>query len=164
MERRRLGRTGHESSVAVLGGAACWAATVEEAGEWLRLALDHGVNHLDIAPQYGAAESVVGPHLAAVRDGVASMAADAARWLSRRELLARTVTIKVRYSDFTTITRSHTAPPTRDEAALVARALGLLDKTEAGRRPIRLLGVSVHNLCGQADGADAGRLPFDGML
>ena len=68
MERRRLGRTGHESSVAVLGGAACWAATVEEAGEWLQLALDHGVNHLDIAPQYGAAESVVGPHLAAHRD------------------------------------------------------------------------------------------------
>jgi aryl-alcohol dehydrogenase-like predicted oxidoreductase len=70
VERRRLGRTGHESSVAVLGGAACWAATVEEAGEWLRLALSHGVNHLDIAPQYGAAESVVGPHLAAVRDAI----------------------------------------------------------------------------------------------
>ena len=68
MERRRLGRTGHESSVAVLGGAACWAATVEEAGTWLELALDLGVNHLDIAPQYGAAESVVGPHLAAHRD------------------------------------------------------------------------------------------------
>src|SRR6202167_3603408 len=67
MERRRLGRTDHESSVAVLGGAACWAASVEEAGEWLRLALAHGVNHLDIAPQYGAAESVVGPHLAAHR-------------------------------------------------------------------------------------------------
>jgi aryl-alcohol dehydrogenase-like predicted oxidoreductase len=68
MERRRLGRTGHESSVAVLGGAACWAASVEEAGEWLREAIDHGVNHLDIAPQYGAAESVVGPHLAAHRE------------------------------------------------------------------------------------------------
>jgi aryl-alcohol dehydrogenase-like predicted oxidoreductase len=68
MERRRLGRTGHESSVAVLGGAACWAATVEEAGAWLQLALDQGVNHLDIAPQYGAAEAVVGPHLAAHRD------------------------------------------------------------------------------------------------
>jgi aryl-alcohol dehydrogenase-like predicted oxidoreductase len=68
MERRRLGRTGHESSVAVLGGAACWKATVEEAGAWLQLALDAGVNHLDIAPQYGAAESVVGPHLAAHRD------------------------------------------------------------------------------------------------
>ena len=54
--------------MAVLGGAACWKATVDEAGEWLRLALDRGVNHLDIAPQYGAAESVVGPHLAAHRD------------------------------------------------------------------------------------------------
>jgi aryl-alcohol dehydrogenase-like predicted oxidoreductase len=70
VERRRLGRTGHESSVAVLGGAACWAATVEEAGAWLQLALDHGVNHLDIAPQYGAAESVVGPHLAGRRDEI----------------------------------------------------------------------------------------------
>jgi DNA polymerase-4 len=89
------------------------------------------------------------------------MAADAARWLARRELLARTVTIKVRYSDFTTITRSHTAPPTRDEAGLVERAVRLLDKTEAGRRPIRLLGVSVHNLCGPAGGASPGRLPFE---
>jgi aryl-alcohol dehydrogenase-like predicted oxidoreductase len=67
VERRRLGRTGHESSVAILGGAACWAATEEEAGAWLDTALERGVNHLDIAPQYGAAESVVGPHLAAHR-------------------------------------------------------------------------------------------------
>ena len=68
MERRRLGRTGHESSVAILGGAACWAASVQEAGAWLQRALDRGVNHLDIAPQYGAAESVVGPYLGAHRD------------------------------------------------------------------------------------------------
>jgi aryl-alcohol dehydrogenase-like predicted oxidoreductase len=31
------------------------------------LARDRGVNHLDIAPQYGQAEAVVGPHLAACR-------------------------------------------------------------------------------------------------
>ena len=67
MERRRLGRTGHLSSVAILGGAACWAATVDAAGAWLQSARDRGVNHLDIAPQYGAAEAVVGPHLAACR-------------------------------------------------------------------------------------------------
>ena len=52
--------------MAILGGAACWAATPEEAGDWLQRALRRGVNHLDIAPQYGAAEAVVGPHLAAV--------------------------------------------------------------------------------------------------
>lgn len=67
MDRRRLGRTGHQSSVAILGGAACWAATLDEAGAWLQLARDRGVNHLDIAPQYGQAEAVVGPHLAACR-------------------------------------------------------------------------------------------------
>ena len=38
------------------------------------------------------------------------------RWLARKQLLARTVTIKVRYADFTTITRSHSAPPTREPA------------------------------------------------
>jgi DNA polymerase IV len=91
------------------------------------------------------------------------MAANAIAWLTRRELFARTVTIKVRYDDFTTITRSHTAPPTRDETGLTARAVGLLDKTEAGRRPIRLLGVSVHNFSGPHDPVtvDPDRLPFD---
>jgi aryl-alcohol dehydrogenase-like predicted oxidoreductase len=68
MERRRLGRTGHHSSVAILGGAACWSASPDEAGDWLGQALDRGVNHLDIAPQYGAAEAAVGPHLATRRD------------------------------------------------------------------------------------------------
>jgi len=38
----------------------------------------------------------------------------------------------------------------------------LLERTEAGRRPVRLLGVSVHNFCGHPDFVDpADRLPFD---
>ncbi len=89
------------------------------------------------------------------------MASHAIGWLARRQLLARTVTIKVRYDDFTTITRSHTAPPTRDEADLTARAVRLLEKTDAGRRPVRLLGVSVHNFCGDHDLVDPDRLPFE---
>jgi aryl-alcohol dehydrogenase-like predicted oxidoreductase len=68
MQRRRLGRTGHESSVAILGGAAFWEATPAEAETAFTHALDAGVNHLDIAPQYGAAEDVVGPLVPAVRD------------------------------------------------------------------------------------------------
>jgi DNA polymerase-4 len=85
--------------------------------------------------------------LAEIRAEIDGMARDAASWLTRRALFARTVTIKVRYNDFTTLTRSHTAPPTRDEASIAARAVALLDRTDAGRRPVRLLGVSVHNLC-----------------
>ena len=68
MERRRLGRTGHESSVAILGGAAYWMSTPEEAKASLELALSRGVNHLDIAPQYGDAQAAVGPAIPAVRD------------------------------------------------------------------------------------------------
>jgi DNA polymerase-4 len=82
-----------------------------------------------------------------IRQEVADMARSSASWLARRELFARTVVLKVRYNDFTTITRSHTEAATRDEASIVSRAVALLDKTDAGRRPVRLLGVSVHNLC-----------------
>jgi aryl-alcohol dehydrogenase-like predicted oxidoreductase len=69
MEQRRLGRTGHRSSVAILGGAAYWAtAGPDDARPSFEAALRAGVNHLDIAPQYGAAEQVVGPLVPAVRD------------------------------------------------------------------------------------------------
>ena len=68
MQRRRLGRTGHESSLAILGGAAFWDSSPEEAERGFRMALDAGVNHLDIAPQYGAAEDVIGPLIPSVRD------------------------------------------------------------------------------------------------
>jgi aryl-alcohol dehydrogenase-like predicted oxidoreductase len=70
MEQRRLGRTEHESSVAILGGAAYWMATPEEAKTSFDFALSRGVNHLDIAPQYGNAQAAVGPAIPAVRDQV----------------------------------------------------------------------------------------------
>ena len=81
-----------------------------------------------------------------IRDEIGAMARDAASWLHKHALYARTVTIKVRYHDFTTITRSHTDEAARDEENVVRRAIALLDKTDAGTRPVRLLGVSVHNL------------------
>jgi DNA polymerase-4 len=98
--------------------------------------------------------------LSTMRHEVAKMAAQAVAWLARKELLARTVSIKVRYSNFTTITRSHSAAPSRDETDLAARAVRLLEKTEAGKRPVRLLGVSVHNLCSDADTQAPDQLPF----
>ena len=100
-----------------------------------------------------------------IRHAVTGMAQDAAAWLARRQLFARTVTIKVRYQDFTTVTRSDTDAPTRGEEQIVRRALALLDRTEAGRRPVRLLGVSVHNLCETPVPTRRGTpsLPFDGL-
>jgi DNA polymerase-4 len=88
------------------------------------------------------------------------MARDNADWLAKKGLFARTVTIKVRYSDFTTITRSDSRAPTNDADEIVQRAVLLLGKTDAGRRPVRLLGAGLHNF---TDGSSApdGRLPFE---
>jgi DNA polymerase-4 len=83
---------------------------------------------------------------AEIRRHVADHARRGAAWLQRHGLTARTVTVKVRYGDFTTVTRSHSAAPSSDDAAIVAAALEALGRSEAGVRPVRLLGVSVHNL------------------
>jgi DNA polymerase-4 len=98
-----------------------------------------------------------------LRDEVRRLTHGVAHWLERRSISAKTVTLKVRYADFTTITRSHSAPPTRHADALVSRAVELLHKTDAGRRPVRLLGVSVHNFAEDVLAASPvpDRLPFD---
>ena len=71
----------------------------------------------------------------------------------------------MRYSDFTTITRSHSTAPTDDEEQIAKRAVDLLAKTDAGTRPVRLLGAGVHNLVGEIEEDDEdeveARLPFE---
>ncbi len=67
--------------------------------------------------------------------------------LARRELAARTVTLKVRYGDFTTVTRSHSLGHAVSAAAELAEcARELLRATEAPSRPVRLLGVTTSRL------------------
>ena len=68
MQTRRLGRTGHHSSLAILGGAAFAMDTPDDAAEFLHEAVDAGINHLDIAPGYRLAERAVGPHLPELRN------------------------------------------------------------------------------------------------
>lgn len=59
----------------------------------------------------------------------------------------QTLTLKVRYDDFQSVTRSHTqADPIGDAESIFLLAELLLDKTEAGQRPVRLLGLTVSNL------------------
>jgi DNA polymerase-4 len=94
-----------------------------------------------------------------IREEIDGMAREQADWLRRSGLLARTVTIKVRYSDFTTITRSDSREPSNDAEAIAGRAVALLSRTEAGRRPVRLLGVGVSGFGTEAS-ADGDWLPF----
>jgi DNA polymerase-4 len=143
--------------------------------DWLRRLAD-GIDDRPVVPdrvvKSSGTENTFATDLTSlpeIREEVTAMARDTAAWLDRRGLLCRTVTLKVRYSDFTTITRSHTAPPTKDTVELVARAVALLDRTEAGGRAVRLLGVSVHNLLDpseRAERAEAGDplLPFGPLV
>jgi aryl-alcohol dehydrogenase-like predicted oxidoreductase len=71
IDRRRLGRTGHMSSLAILGMAAF--AAIEDtavADAAIAEALEGGVNHIDVAPQYGRAQEHLGRTLPAFRDRV----------------------------------------------------------------------------------------------
>ena len=135
--------------------------------DWLRR-LAEGIDDRIVEPNQSAKSSGTENTFAQdltdldeIRREVDEMARDGAAWLERKMLLCRTVTIKVRYSDFTTITRSHSSdPPIRDADDVARRAIALLEKTEAGQRPVRLLGVSVHNLVDPTEKRDGVPLPL----
>jgi DNA polymerase-4 len=145
-------------------------AAVGSWSDWLRQ-LANGIDDREVEPHHepksSGSENTYSRDLSdlnEIRLEVDEMARDAAEWLAGKQLLCRTVTIKVRYSDFTTITRSHSkTPPTRDGEEIAQRAVKLLDRTDAATRPVRLLGVSVHNLEDPAapfEEEQVPRLPF----
>jgi DNA polymerase-4 len=127
--------------------------TIGSHAGWL-IDLAHGVDDRPVEPSRPrksvGTESTFAEDLAdraRLIKEISAMAREDADWLARKNMFARTVTIKVRYGDFTTVTRSDTRlPATRDGDDLARRAASLLDRTEAGERPVRLLGVSLHGL------------------
>ncbi len=72
--------------------------------------------------------------------------------LRSHERQGQTISIKVKFYDFSTKSRSLTlVEPTSDTMEIFQRGWKLLQKTEAGRKPVRLLGISVSNLRVSAD-------------
>src|SRR6266511_3814225 len=70
MEQRRLGRTGHMSSVVTFGAAGIGRVAQEVADRAIEAALAHGVNHIDVAPRYGDAELRLKPWMPKIRRDV----------------------------------------------------------------------------------------------
>ena len=68
MQTRRFGRTGHMSTIIIFGAFAVGMLDQEEADDVMELLLDHGVNHIDVAPSYADSEERLGPWLEAHRD------------------------------------------------------------------------------------------------
>jgi len=68
MEKRRFGRTGHESTVAIFGAAAFFDISEYRADEVMEYVLSTEINHIDVAPGYGDAEVRLGSWLANHRE------------------------------------------------------------------------------------------------
>ena len=89
------------------------------------------------------------------------MARHAVTWLERRALLARTVTIKVRYSDFTTVTRSHSAAATRDREISRHELCSCWKRRRRGSGPSGCLALaSTISVRREQQTESADRLPF----
>jgi predicted aldo/keto reductase-like oxidoreductase len=68
MEKRRLGRTGHRATILTLGGCGPGIVSQEEADKAVELAMEHGINMIDVAPTYGEAELRLRPWIEKYRD------------------------------------------------------------------------------------------------
>jgi len=156
---RKLRAIGIERLVDVRAAdPALLAEAVGSIAAWLRR-LSEGDDPREVTPDRPwksiSAETTYQDDLrdiAAIHAEVERLAQRVAASLHGKELRARTVTIKVRYEDFVTVTRSHTDNTLQcDAAAITCRALMLLGRTDAASRSVRLLGVGTHGLVERGD-------------
>ncbi|HVO70187.1 MAG TPA: aldo/keto reductase [Aggregatilineaceae bacterium] len=165
MEQRRLGRTGHKSTVVIMGTAAFYTIDQGGASAALDLVLEHGVNHIDVAPQYGNAQAVVGPWLESRRDrfflGCKTLerTRDAA-WAELNDSLTLLRTSVIDLYQVHAVTTQQDldqifAPGGAIEAFVQARDEGL----------VRYLGITGHGMLAPTlQAAALERLPFDTVM
>ena len=117
--------------------------------------LSHGRDHRRVEPESEAksrgtestfSKDILDPHI--LTQTLLSHCEELSESLLQADEQGRTLTLKIKYSNFQQITRSHTlSQPTNQAHRLAEIASHLLFKgTEVGHRPVRLLGVSVSNL------------------
>ncbi|HZW36915.1 MAG: DNA polymerase IV [Deltaproteobacteria bacterium] len=93
--------------------------------------------------------------LDAVQKELLSLAGRVASRLRRQGVKGRTITLKVKYHDFALVTRAATLDRGTDDGGEIYRSvLGLLRKTETGKRPVRLLGISLSHLLREGERRD----------
>ena len=146
MDRRRLGRTGHKSTIVTLGGAIFMSNPSEkEADDFIRLALDHGVNHVDVAPTYGDAEIGLGKWVKEYRKNlfVACKTTKRTESEAERELQRSLKRLQTDYFDLYQI-HSLNKPDELETALSADGAIqAILDAKEKGL--VKHIGITSHN-------------------
>ena len=116
--------------------------------------LSMGIDERDVEPEREVKsigheqtfmEDILNPDQA--RTEILSLSNRVALRMRRGEIRGSTVSLKVKYSDFKQITRAATLPePTDDSMEIYSTSCRLLKKTAVGKRPVRLLGISLSQL------------------
>jgi len=127
--------------------------------------LANGIDEREVEPEQEAKsigseqtyiDDIIDPET--IKNELLAHAVKVARRARYNGLSGKTVTLKIKYKDFTQITRSVTlSDATDDGQEIFKNCCTLLTKSEAGRRPIRLLGVALSHF---TDHKEARQLPL----
>ena len=79
------------------------------------------------------------------------IAVDVGRRLRKEALRGKTITVKVRYDDFRTVSRSHTLSQATDLDDVIFKESCNLFREISLKQPLRLIGLSLHNLTDKLD-------------
>lgn len=101
-----------------------------------------------------------------IQDFLRDLAGQIAEGMSKHGFAGKTVTLKVRYENFQTITRSTSFSQFINEKKDISEAaIQLLEQTEIGQRKVRLLGITLSNLNVHENGIHQQlEIPFDKAL
>jgi aryl-alcohol dehydrogenase-like predicted oxidoreductase len=165
VQQRRLGRTGHQSSVLLYGAAALAEVDQDTADVSVQLALDAGINHFDVAASYGDAELRLGPWMGRVRPRIFLATKTGLRdregaWAQINRSLERLQT------DHLDLIQVHAVGDT-EELDLVTRPGGSLEAVIQAREEglAAAIGITGHGHQAPATHLEAlRRFPFDTVL
>lgn len=146
LERRALGRTGEKLSCVGFGGIIVKDSTPEQAAQWVREAVERGVNYFDVAPTYGNAEERLGPALAPFRDRV-FLACKTTQRRAREATEELETSLRRLQTDRFDLYQFH-AVTTLEDVNVITGPGGALEAFRAARQAgkVRFIGFSAHSV------------------
>src|SRR5579859_2142172 len=132
------------------GLALAGKARGEDAGGWFDAEVGADLDAKSISHEHTYNEDTADP--AQLEATLMRLSEMVGRRLRESEFHARTIQLKLRYKDFTTITRAHTpAAPTQLDTEIFEEVRALFRKNWKKGVPIRLLGVQASSFTSQPD-------------